>query len=250
MFDFAESVAQSSNIPNVQLTCISPACDTTITIPQMVCTMIYSRLLYTEHEQPHNDDGEGAYTLFSTQQLFGANCVPLGDMSVQKFAVLWEGLPDTRVIDLIEQSIMLTILSPVKLLNASKGTLVIVHDSKLIEENYKLFCLVWEKIAAGVMYDDWTVHFIKDIDVGSGFGGGRIFRQFARSILEDNELGIMEFTRDMFLFKDDWAPENIFGPPPGEEPEADPEQTKAAPDLFDEDLDSWRESATGSTPIP
>ena len=81
----------------------------------------YSRLLYTEHEQPHNDDGEGAYTIFSTPQLFGADCVPLGDMSVQKFAVLWEGQPDTRVIDLIEQSIMLTILSPVRLLNASKG---------------------------------------------------------------------------------------------------------------------------------
>lgn len=30
--------------------------------------MIYSRLLYTEHEHPHNENGEGAYTIFSTQQ--------------------------------------------------------------------------------------------------------------------------------------------------------------------------------------
>lgn len=133
--------------------------------------MIYSRLLYTEHEQPHNNDGEGAYTIFSTQQLFGADCVPLGDMSVQKFAVLWEGQTDTRVIDLIEQSIMLTILSPVRLLNASKGTLVVVHDSKLVGENYKLFCLVWEKIAAGVMYDEWTVLFVKDTGAGLGLKG-------------------------------------------------------------------------------
>lgn len=183
--------------------------------------MIYSRLLYTEHEQPHNDDGEGAYTIFSTQQLFGSDCIPSGDMSVQKFAVLWDGQPDTRVIDLIEQSIMLTILSPVKLLNASKGTLVVVHDSKLIGENYKLFCLVWEKIAAGVMYDEWTVHFIKDTDAGFGLGGGRILRQFARSILESNELGIMEFTPDMFLLKDDWAPGNMFGPAPEEGVEAE-----------------------------
>ncbi|MEE4622347.1 hypothetical protein V2L00_01380 [Pseudomonas alliivorans] len=210
----------------------------------------YSRLLYTEHEQPHNDDGEGAYTIFSTQQLFGADCVPLGDMSVQKFAVLWEGQPDTRLIDLIEQSIMLTILSPVRLLNASKGTLVVVHDSKLVGENYKLFCLVWEKIAAGVMYDEWTVLFVKDIDAGLGLLGGRIFRQFAREILDNNELGIVEFTPDMFLFKDDWAPENIFGPPPDEEPEADPERIQHAPGLFDEDLDSWRASASGATPIP
>jgi hypothetical protein len=212
--------------------------------------MIYSRLLYTEHEQPHNDDGEGAYTIFSTQQLFGPDCIPSGDMSVQKFAVLWDGQPDTRVIDLIEQSIMLTILSPVKLLNASKGTLVVVHDNKLVGENYKLFCLVWEKIAAGVMYDEWTVLFVKNTSAGLGLEGGRIFRQFAREILDNNELGIVEFTRDMFLFKDDWAPENIFGPPPGEEPETEPQRIQHAPGLFDDDLDSWRESATRSTPIP
>lgn len=211
--------------------------------------MIYSRLLYTEHEQPHNADGEGAYTIFSTQQLFGPDCVPLGDMNVQKFAVLWEGQPDTRVIDLIEQSIMLTILSPVRLLNASKGTLVVVHDSKLVGENYKLFCLVWEKIAAGVMYDEWTVLFVKDTGAGLGLVGGRIFREFARGILDSNEIGIVEFTPDMFLFKDDWAPENIFGPPPGEEPEAEPERTQHAPGLFDEDLDSWRESAAGLKPV-
>lgn len=212
--------------------------------------MIYSRLLYTEHEQPHNDDGEGAYTIFSTQQLFGPDCVPIGDMCIQKFAVLWEGQLDTRVIDLIEQSIMLTILSPVRLLNASKGTLVVVHDSKLVGENYKLFCLVWEKIAAGVMYEEWTVMFVKDTDAGLGLVGGRIFRAFARGILDSNEIGIVGFTPDMFLFKDDWAPENIFGPPPGEEPEAEPQLIQRAPGLFDEDLDSWRESASGSMPIP
>lgn len=206
--------------------------------------MIYSRLLYTEHEQPHNDDGEGAYTIFSTRQLFGADCVPLDDMSIQKFAVLWEGQPDTRVIDLIEQSIMLTILSPVKLLNASKGMLVVVHDSKLVGENYKLFCLVWAKIAAGVMYDEWTVLFIKDTDAGFGLDGGRIFRKFARDILDNNDIGITEFTPDMFLFKDDWTPENVLGPPPLEEADAESEQLRDGPDLFDDDLDSWRESTT------
>ncbi len=42
-----------------------------------VSIMIYSRWLYTEHEQPHHDDGEGAYTIFSTQQLFVADCMAL-----------------------------------------------------------------------------------------------------------------------------------------------------------------------------
>lgn len=115
--------------------------------------MIYSRLLYTEHEQPHNDDGEGAYTIFSTQQLFGADCMPLEAVCIQKLAVLWEDQPDTRVIDLIEQSIILVILSPVKLLHASEGMLVVVYDSTLVGENFELFHLAWAKIAAGVMYD-------------------------------------------------------------------------------------------------
>lgn len=139
-------------------------------------------------------------------------------MSVQKFAVLWEGQPDTRVIDLIEQSIVLTILSPVKLLNASKGTLVVVHDSKLVGENNKLFCLAWEKLAAGVMYDEWTVLFVKDTGAAPRLAGGRIFGQFARGILDSNETGIVEFTPDMFLFKDDWAPKTSMGHRPVRNP--------------------------------
>jgi len=206
--------------------------------------MIYSRLLYTEQEQPHNDKGEGAYTIFSTQQLFGADCMPLEAMCIQKFAVLWEDQPDTRVIDLIEQSIVLTILSPVKLLHASEGMLVVVYDSALAGENYKLFQLVWEKITAGVMYDDWTLLLVKDTDAGRGYDGGRIFRKFAREILDNNEIGITEFTPDMFLFKDDWTPENLFGPDPAKEVEAESEKLRDGPDLFDEDLDSWRQSTT------
>lgn len=198
--------------------------------------MIYSRWLYTEHEQPHNDDGEGAYTIFSTQQLWGANCIPLDSVCIQRFAVLWEGSPDTRVIDLIEQSIVITILSPVKLLSASKGMLVVVYDSILIGETYELFQLTWEKLAAGVMYDEWTVLFIKDTDAGFGFDGGRIFRQFAREILDNNELGITDFTPDMFLFKDDWTPENVFGPDFREKAEARAKELREDPDFFDDDI--------------
>ncbi|VVQ15171.1 hypothetical protein PS914_05698 [Pseudomonas fluorescens] len=206
--------------------------------------MIYSRLLYTEHEHPHNDDGEGAFTIFSTQQLFGADCMPLDVVCIQKFAVLWEDQPDTTVIYLIEQSITLAVLSPVKLLNASKGMLVVVYDSTLAGENYELFHLAWAKIAANALYEEWTVLLIKDTDAGLGFDGGRIFRKFARDILDNNEIGITDFTSDMFLFKDEWSPENVFGPNSFEEANTKSEQLREGPDLFDDDLDSWRESTT------
>ena len=93
------------------------------------------------------------------------------------------------------------------------------------------------------MYENWTVLLIKDTDAGRGVDGGRIFRHLARDILDDSEVGIAEFTRDMFLFKDDWSPENIFGPPPAEEADAASEQQRDEPDLLDDDLDSWRQSA-------
>ncbi len=204
--------------------------------------MIYSRWLYTEHEQPHNDNGEGAYTIFSTQQSIDVKFMPLDVVCIQRFAVLWEGSPDTRVIDLIEQSIISAKLSPVKLLNASKGMLVIVYDSQLPGEKYERFHDAWEEIASGVMFDDWTVLLIKDTDAGFGFDGGRIFRQFAREILDNHEIGITDFTPDMFLFKDDWTPEKVFGPDFREEAEARAKQLRDGPDLFDDDLDSWRES--------
>jgi hypothetical protein len=120
----------------------------------------------------------------------------------------------------------------------------------LAGENYKLFCLVWEKIAAGVMYDEWTVLFVKDTGAEPGLVGGRIFREFARGIFDSNEIGIVEFTPDMFLFKDDWAPANIFGPPPDDESDPELGQLEKTPGLFDDDLDSWRESAIVSHPIP
>ncbi len=183
-----------------------------------------------------------ARTRFFLQSSYSAvDCMPLEVVCIQRFVVLWEGQPDTRVIDLIEQSITLAVLSPVKLLHASKGTLVVVYDSMFVGETYKLFHLAWAKIAAGALYENWTVLLVKDKDVGRGVDGGRIFRHF--DILDNSKVGIAEFTRDMFLFKDDWSPENIYGPPPAVEADASSEQQRHEPDLFDDDLDSWRQSA-------
>ncbi|MFG6206081.1 hypothetical protein [Pseudomonas retamae] len=65
--------------------------------------------------------------------------MPLSAVSLQKFAVLWEGRPDTRAIDLIEKGIIKGALAPVKLLHASKGTLFIAYDSMLGDGHYAEF---------------------------------------------------------------------------------------------------------------
>jgi hypothetical protein len=171
--------------------------------------MIYSRMLYTEHENPENEDNEGGYTVFSTQQSLGINYIPLNVVCMQKFAVLWEGTPDTRVIDLIEQAIVMQQLSPVKVLHASKGTLFIAYDVRLDGELLEDFEEAWGDIASGVLYDSWTTVFIKEGNVGQGSDGGRLFRKYVPGILAANVLGITGYTADMFLFWEDWKAENI-----------------------------------------
>jgi hypothetical protein len=181
--------------------------------------MIYSRLLYTEHEHPY-DDGEGAYTIFSTQQVRDINHKLFNSPRMQRFAVLWEDTPDTQVIYLIEKAIIKGILAPVKLLHASEGTLVIAYDSQLNEHHYKKFVTAWEDIASCVIYDSWTVQFIVDFFVDEKCESGRVFRKYAPGILETNDLGITDYTTDMFLFWDEWDPANIFGPATEEELQA------------------------------
>ena len=179
--------------------------------------MIYSRLLYTEHEHPHDEHGEGEYTIFSTQQAKDVNSMALSAVSIQKFAVLWDGSPDTRVIDLIEEAIIKGGLAPVKLLHASEGTLFIAYDSVLDRDHYREFVNAWEDIASGVLYDCWTAIFIIDIHLNSQVESCRLFRNYAPGILDNHALGITDFTSDMFLFWDEWDPVNIFGPAPQEE---------------------------------
>ena len=100
--------------------------------------MIYSRLLYTEHEQPPKDNGEGAYTIFSTQQPTDINFMPLDVVCIQRFAVLWNETRDMRLIALIEQSIIIAQLSPVKLLHVAEGMLIIVYDHEWMAKNMKI----------------------------------------------------------------------------------------------------------------
>lgn len=198
--------------------------------------MIYSRLLYTEHEHPHDEDGEGAYTIFSTQQQRDVMGASLPTLGLQHFAVLWAGVPDTRVILLIEESIVAKSLSPVRIVHASKGTLTVVYDHRLVGKPLKDFLHTWEEIADGVEYDSWTLEAIVDKDVGNCFMGGRLFRAHAPSILAAHQLGITPFTSEMFLFSDDWTPEAVYGADYIEKLQTEAKQARRNTDFFDDDL--------------
>ena len=89
-----------------------------------------------------------------------------------------------------------------------------------------------------MLYDSWTALFIKDSEVDRAPDSGSLFRDYACSILATNEIGITDYKPDMFLFWDDWKPEDIYGPDFLEKTEeARSKQFREDPGFFDDDID-------------
>ncbi len=171
--------------------------------------MIYSRALQIEFEHAQNEDGEGAYTVFNVIQPLLINYKHANEIMLQSFAILWTGAPDTRLIAMVEEALITGVLSPVKLLHASKGSLCVVYNKRLQGKDYRRFQDAWTDIALSVWYDEWTAEFVNENDVNSSWDGGRLFRAFAPVILDNHDLGIKPFTGEMFLHHDDWTPDKI-----------------------------------------
>jgi hypothetical protein len=101
----------------------------------------------------------------------------------------------------------------------------------LDDGHYEEFVNAWADIASGALYDCWTAMFIVDLAVTNRVESCRLFRNHAPGILENNSLGITDFTSDMFLFWDEWDPVNIFG--------SEPQKSNQDPhdfDSFDDDI--------------
>ncbi|MCH5551112.1 hypothetical protein L6227_17690 [Pseudomonas syringae pv. syringae] len=171
--------------------------------------MIYSRALHVEFEHAHNEEGEGAYTVFNVIQPLLINRKPANEIMLQSFAILWTDSPDTRLIAMVEEALITGALSPVKLLHASKGSLCVVYNNKLQGIDYLRFQDAWIDIALGVWYDEWSAELVNEDYVGSSRDGGRLFRTFAPAILDKHDLGIKPLTGEMFLHHDDWTPDKI-----------------------------------------
>lgn len=166
--------------------------------------MIYSRLLHTAEEQPHNEDGEGGYTIFNNLQILDVDDMCECSYGIQQFAVLWDGEFDPRIIYSIERAIIIDQFSPVILLHATEGTLTVVHRSDLESYDYEEFTATWEAMAAAAPWDYWTLEMIRACDVFDGLQGGRLLRCYAPEILNSRPLGVMNFTEDMTLIDTDW----------------------------------------------
>jgi len=197
--------------------------------------MIYSRFLHTEFEQAPNDDREGAYSIFSTQQSINYDLTHLKTTHIQTFAVLWDDSIDTRLINLIEKSIIQRALSPVKLLHVSKGTMMVVFDKNISLEIRQKLDEIWQDLSARALYDDWTAELISEAEVENATSGGPALRTYAQAILKHHDLGIKEFTLEHFLFADEWTPEAVFGHGVRNRPVRDQREVDD-PDWFEDDI--------------
>lgn len=110
---------------------------------------------------------------------------------------------------------------------------MVVYDHRIAQSVKEDLEEAWQDLAGAVMYDEWTAELIPDSKAGSLACGGRILRQNGPTILL-NDLGITEFTRDMFLFTEEWAPEAVFGPAAKPRDQNDP--TLRDPDFLDDDI--------------
>lgn len=98
--------------------------------------------------------GGKAFTVFSTQQPLDLRLKPVKQIYIQTFAVLWGHAIDTRLISAIEKSIFLGVLSPVRLLHASEGTLMVIYNHRIDEAILGILEHAWQKIASEVLYDE------------------------------------------------------------------------------------------------
>ena len=123
---------------------------------------------------------------------------------------LWDGKPDTRVINLVEQAIVRDVMAPVRLLHAHEGMLTVVFKYEGEELDIEAFRLAWEDIGSGVLLDCWTVEVIEECVVGHLLFGGCLFRKYAPEIMATHNLGMSFYTKDDFLFNDEWSEVEMF----------------------------------------
>ena len=199
--------------------------------------MIYSRVLHTEYEHPADECGEGGYSVFTVVQPYKLNLKRSKHVCVQTFAILWKDSVDTRLIYIVEQALNAGILPPVKLLYAAKGNLHVVYSSDLDVDDYTKLHQGWSKLGLGVWYDQWIAQFFNESETVQEMGNS--FLRRIHCILQQHKLGIQPFTDEMFLFHEEWTPENMFGPDYAERANANPNRDESGESDFGGDDEAF-----------
>lgn len=168
--------------------------------------MKYSKILHVEHEEPMNEHGEGAYTVFNLIQPLGLDFNLQPKVHIQKLAVLWNKQTDTRLIAMIEKGLIQGALSPIKLLYVADGSLNIIYNVLLDIGAQSRFETLWIAIAREAWGEKWTANFIPCSQAYATCEGDNALRTYADVILCSHGLGLWEFTGDRLHHHNRWQP--------------------------------------------
>ncbi|KHK65897.1 hypothetical protein [Pseudomonas frederiksbergensis] len=173
-----------------------------------------------------NDYSEGAYTVLSATHCFNVNLAPEPRVFIQNLAVLWNDRIDVHIIGMIEKGLIQGVLSPVKLLSVTEGTLNILYDSSISKNAQIRFEQTWSEIARKAWGDVSIASFISETQLRDIDLRNNDFAIYADYIICSHGLGIGEFKGDRLHYLNRWQPDNhsdsvVSNPRPEAGPEND-----------------------------
>lgn len=193
-----------------------------------------SRLFFAEHDLIDRKDGNLVASIYSTYQALEANFGFREQAGIQTFAVLWgENGFDSRLIRIVEEGIIESVLSPVQLIHHSNGLLTIILNPAF-SGCPRDFVEAWQGIAFNAAYDHLELRCMYEKD-NRLYRDGRQFHDQVKSIIATEMLDIVDYHSGHSLFDEEWAePElDVFE---GESAGTDTKDGQSEFDFFDDDL--------------
>ncbi|MDW8843638.1 hypothetical protein [Pseudomonas fluorescens] len=129
-------------------------------------------------------------------------------MFIQNLAVFWNDRVDIRIIGMIQRGLIQGVLSPVKLLSVTEGTLNILYDSSISRTAQIRFEQTWSEIARKAWGDEWIASFISETQLRDINVRNTDFAIYADDIICSHGLGVGEFKSDRLHNLNRWQPDN------------------------------------------
>jgi hypothetical protein len=162
--------------------------------------MIYSRFLHTESQGSIAcAQDETQYLIFSTPQSHTPSLGFRKSVGLQRFAVLWNGEFESKLITIIEEALIARMLSPIKALQIENGRLDIVIDQDLNEEKLKAFVFSLDALVRKISEKKWFLVICSDNLNSANSEKASVVEKYNNPIIRSAEIGILDYSPELSL---------------------------------------------------
>jgi len=162
--------------------------------------MIYSRFLYTESKGSiASAQDETEYLIFSTPQAHTPSLGFRKSVGLQRFAVLWNGELDSKVITIIEEALIARMFSPIKVLQIDNGRLDIVIDQDLNEEKLRAFVFALDALVRKISEKKWILVVCSDNLKSTNPEKASVQERYNDTFIRSAEIGILDYSPELSL---------------------------------------------------